>query len=153
MDFVSRGEVGIFDWLGSWSGIGILAILVLICVEVFVFVFKFFDFSIPGAVVSGIFFMLIGLFFPAMGFSAGFMHEVKVAQEENIAKVFNVSDNQKYTRISPAEDGKFSDVKTFIKNSDEQVLREVTFGFKESGEPFIYENGEVDKDFITSLKK
>lgn len=47
----------------------------------------------------------------------------------------------------------FSDVSTTIKDAEAQTMREVTFGFKASGEPFIYEMGEVNKEFIENLKK
>lgn len=146
MDFIKHSDIGIFDWLDNWVNLGIFAILVIICVAIFIFVIK-------GTEPAGVFFMLVGLTFPMLGFMLGFVNEVKIAQEENISKVFNVSDDQQYEQVSTTESGKFSDVTTIIKNVDEQVMREVTFGFKESGEPFIYENGEVNKDFITSLKK
>lgn len=69
-----------------------------------------------------------------------------IIDKQNIQTKFNVSEDQKYNGV---EQG----YKAIIEDRDNHIIREVIFGFEDSGEPFIYETGEVNKEFIESLKK
>lgn len=155
MDFKRPSDIGIFDGFTEWWHFGIEIILVILAVGLITLVIYFFDFKETASIPLAIFFIFIALtivFLPIFTLQSFAKED---ARNENVSKVFNVSEDQKYEIIDDykSKDDVFADVKTSIRDAEAQKMYEVTFGFKESGEPFIYETGDVNKDFIEGLKK
>lgn len=168
MDFTKFSDIGFFDGLQNldaqvFIGVTVLAFgLVIFWVVREMGGFKAFKepWVIALVAVSVVFSLIVAWFVAHETYE----REVGDVRYENITKVFDVSDdnfekvkvqNHMGRSVSPEpfKDGNFADLEATIKDRDSETLHKVTFGFEESGEPFIYETGEVSQEFIESLRK
>jgi len=155
MDFTKPSDVGLFDGFTEWYHFAIEAVIVVAVIAFIVLIVRHSDFKETTDIFIAVFFSLSVLLFTLVTPINLQGSAIIDARNENISKVFNVADNQKYETLeeNSSKDDVFADVKTTIKDTEAQKIYEVTFGFKESGEPFIYETGKVNKEFIENLKK
>lgn len=155
MEFTKPSDIGLFDGFTEWYHFAIEAVIVVAVIAFIALIVRHSDFKETTDIFIAAFFSLSVLLFTLVTPINLQGSAIIDARNENVSKVFNVPDDQKYEMLEDyrSKDDVFSDVKTTIKDADAQVMYEVTFGFKESGEPFIYETGEVNKEFIEKLKR
>lgn len=106
---------------------------------------------------QSIFLILWGVSIPFLFAVLFYAFEVEQVKYGNITQAFDISedrfDNIEKEEIDHRfEDGGFTDMRLTLTDDETRATYEVTFGFKESGEPFVYDRSD-DVALIESLKK
>lgn len=161
MNFTKHSDLGYFDGLLRQEGIGYAVVTAIALIGLLV-VLPILFYKQKERLVR-ILFVLPAIFLLLLGFAlneVALESLVKDTQYKNITKVFDVSEST-FERKQVQDDyesvlfgvERFTDVQATVTDKKSRVIYDVTFGFKESGEAFIFKNGAVDKEFIENLKK
>lgn len=159
MDFTKFSDLGYFDGLFYKEGLPFLVVfLIALGAVIFVFAHSGIDFK-SGEGVTMLMCCAIMVAFLAVNANSSAFHAMEVeTQKDNIRQVFNIPEGG-FEDVSVAQDllifdtGEgFHDLKATIKDEGKEALYEVTFGFKDSGEPFVYDRSEA-VEFVEGLKK
>lgn len=151
MNFTQYSDIGFFDIFTHWHPIffgafGLASLLLLAYLRL--------SDKLVNVIIAG-----MSLFIMVSGVFLGWSHQVSDVRSDNVMEKFNVSESDLLNAHNlnnlelPYEGGNFADFVTSVRDREKQSIHEVTFGFTDSGEPFIYENGTVDAEFIEGLKK